>query len=262
MKFTVFGSSGVIGSHVTDFLKKSGFSVNTPERDKIFSFEKPLGYVLYCIGVTADFRSRPFDTVQAHVSVLTEILKKGDFSSLLYLSSTRVYSGADSGREDTEFLVNPAEPSDLYNLSKLMGESLCLHCGREGVKIARISNVVGGRDVGEQNFIPSLVRDAEKGKIILRTDPASEKDYIHIDDVALLLKQITCGGRQKIYNVAGGRQITHGEWLKRLTALTGCAVEVEKNAPMVKFVPVDISRVRKEFGFRSQSVFTVLETRK
>ena len=136
--------------------------------------------------------------------------------------------------------MNPAEPSDLYNLSK----------------------VVGGPDAGEQNFIPCFVRDAEKGKIILRTDPASEKDYIHIDDVALLLKQIACGGRQKIYNIAGGRQITHGEWLKRLTAMTGCAVEVEKDAPMVKFVPVDISRVRKEFGFRSQSVFTVLETRK
>jgi nucleoside-diphosphate-sugar epimerase len=143
-----------------------------------------------------------------------------------------------------------------------MGESLCLHSGREGVKIARISNVVGGRDAGEQNFIPSLVRDAEKGKIILRTDPASEKDYIHIDDVALLLKQIGCGGQHKIYNVAGGRQITHGEWLKRLTALTGCTVEVKEGAPLVKFVPVDISRVRTEFGFRAQSVFTVLENRK
>ena len=260
-EFTVYGSSGVIGSHVTDYLKKNGFSVNTPGRDEMFSFNTPLGHVLYCIGVTADFRTRPIDTVQAHVCVLSEILRRGDFTSLLYLSSTRIYSGADSGREDARFSLDPSDPSDLYNLSKLMGESLCLQCGRKGVKIARLSNVVGGRDEGEQNFIPTLMRDAKKGQILLRSDPASAKDYIHIDDVAFLLKEIAGRGKRKIYNVAGGRQITHAEWLDQLVCLTGCTVEVEEGAPLVKFVPVDISRVKEEFGFRSQSVFTVLENR-
>ena len=103
---------------------------------------------------------------------------------------------------------------------------------------------------------------AEKGKIVLHSDPASAKDYIHIDDVAMLLKQIACGGQRKIYNVAAGRRITHKEWLERLTALTGCTVEVEEGAPLVQFAPVDISRVRTEFGFRAQSVFSVLENRK
>ncbi|WP_228856685.1 NAD-dependent epimerase/dehydratase family protein [Desulfomarina profundi] len=142
-EFTVYGSTGIIGSHVTRYLEKNGFSVNTPDRDEVLSFSTPLGHVLYCIGVTADFRNRPIDTVQAHVCVLSEILRRGDFTSLLYLSSTRIYSGADSGREDARFSLDPSDPSDLYNLSKLMGESLCLQCGRKGVKIARLSNVVG-----------------------------------------------------------------------------------------------------------------------
>ncbi|WP_228856686.1 hypothetical protein [Desulfomarina profundi] len=75
------------------------------------------------------------------------------------------------------------------------------------------------------------------------------------------MKEIACRGKQKIYNVAGGRQITHAEWLEQLVCLTGCTVEVEEGAPLVKFVPVDISRVKEEFGFSSQSVFTVLENR-
>ena len=33
----------------------------------------------------------PFDTIRAHVSVLSEVLEHAEFESLLYLSSTRVY---------------------------------------------------------------------------------------------------------------------------------------------------------------------------
>jgi nucleoside-diphosphate-sugar epimerase len=259
MKFTVYGSSGVIGSHVTAYLRRCGFAVNTPSRNEIDQFGQPLGHVLYCVGVTADFRSRPIDTVQAHVCVLANILRKGDFSSLVYLSSTRIYGGAVAGKENSDFTINPSDPSDLYNLSKLMGESLCLNCSREGVKIARISNVVGGSDDREPTFIPSLIRAAEKGKIVLRSELRSEKDYIHIDDVALLLKEIACRGRNEIYNVAGGRQISHGEWIERLVARTGCSVEVEKGAPLIQFVPIDISKVVVEFGFKPQSVFTVVQ---
>jgi nucleoside-diphosphate-sugar epimerase len=258
LKFTVLGASGTIGQHVAKFLRLQGADVFTPDREDSKIFGDNLGHVIYAIGVTADFRTRPIDTIQSHVCVLTDILQHADFDSLVYLSSTRIYANCATTSEENVFQVNPQDPSDLYNLSKLTGESICLFCGRAGIKIARLSNVVGGEDKDSDNFVPSLVREARLGKIILRTDLNSAKDYIHIDDVAFLLHQIAVTGRNKIYNVASGQQISHSEWINCLVSTHKCCVEVEVDAPVVHFIPIDIKRISDEFCFRPKSVFDTL----
>jgi nucleoside-diphosphate-sugar epimerase len=209
-----------------------------------------LGQVISAIGVTADFRHRPYDTVDSHVNVLSELLKHGNFESLLYLSSTRVYGRAADSNEDSALPVVSKDPSDLYNLSKLMGESLCLQDARSSVRVVRLSNVVGGDDLESSNFVPSLVREARKGCIILHTAVDSVKDYIHIDDVVELLPRIAASGSERLYNVASGIQTTHAQWTAKLAAQTGCNVEVVSGALSVRFIPIDIGRIKAEFGFK------------
>lgn len=258
MNYTVLGGSGVIGRHLAMRLRAAGHAVYTPGRGDPGQYGRPLGHVIYAIGLTADFRQRPFDTVQAHVSLLAEVLQRSDFSSLLYLSSTRIYARSPVAREDVELAVQPQDPSDLYNLSKLMGESLCLSCSRSGVRVARLSNVVGGEDADSLNFVPSLLREARSGRILLQTAPDSAKDYIHIDDVADLLPRIATQGRERLYNVASGVQTRHAQWTEHLAGLTGCRIEVEPGAPAVSFAPIDITRIRQEFGFAPRPVFSAL----
>lgn len=258
MSWTVLGASGVIGRHLVARLRADGQAVSTPERGDPGLYQRPLGQVIYAIGLTADFRTRPFDTVQAHVTLLAELLQRADFTSLLYLSSTRVYARAPSSREDADLRVQPQDPSDLYNLSKLMGESLCLNGGRAGVRVVRLSNVVGGEDRDSNNFVPSLVREARGGCIVLQTAPESAKDYIHIDDVAELLPRIATQGRERLYNVASGVQTRHASWTEQLQRQTGCRVEVAPGAPAVSFAPIDITRIRAEFGFVPRPVLSAL----
>ncbi len=254
--FTVLGASGVIGRRLTATLKNSGHEVNTPPRGCSEIFTSPLGHVIYCIGLTADFRTRPFDTVEAHVCLLSKILQHADFNSFLYLSSTRVYSGADSTLEEGILRVCPANPSDLYNLSKLTGESLCCSCGREGVRIARVSNVVHGDDENSSNFIPSLYRDARLGQIEFQTALTSEKDYIHIDDVVATLINIAERGTDHIYNVASGIQLSNQQWAEHLKTVTGCKILVRDPAPEIKFLPIDNTRICNSFAFTPRSVLT------
>ncbi len=258
MNWTVLGATGVIGRQLVARLRADGQAVDTPGRDDPGLCTRPLGQVIYAIGLTADFRSRPYDTVQAHVSLLAELLQKADFSSLLYLSSTRVYMHAASSREDAMLGVQAQDPSDLYNLSKLMGESLCLNGGRAGVRVVRLSNVVGGEDADTANFLPSLVREARGGRLLLQTAPDSAKDYIHIDDVAELLPRIASTGRQRLYNVASGIQTRHAQWTAHLQAQTGCRVDIAPGAPAAGFIPIDITRIREEFAFVPRSVFSAL----
>jgi len=246
MNFTVLGARGFIGRHLVVHLRALGHEVFAPGRNDADIFRRPLGNVIYCIGLTADFRRRPFDTVRAHVSVLAEVLERADFDSLLYLSSTRVYAKSDDTRETSVLPMDPGDPSDLYNLSKLMGESICLNSGRANARVARLSNVVG-HDPNSDNFLSTLIQEALSGHILLRSAYASAKDYILLDDVLALLPRIALEGRERIYNVASGRNIENRALVERLGELTGCTIEVDSAALPHNFSPVRVDRLHEEF---------------
>lgn len=251
--YTVLGASGFVGSALVHALRARGHAVFAPRRGDPAIFETPLGHVIYCIGMTADFRSKPFETVDAHIGVLSAVLSKARFDSLLYLSSTRVYGSATTGREDAPLQVDPNNPSDLYNLSKLAGEALCRSCGKAGVKVARLSNVVGA-DADSPNFLSSLIRDALAGRIELQTDLASAKDYVLLDDVVALLPRIAVQGKHWLYNVASGTRLAHAQLVAALSIITGCKVAVAPGAPRTDFPEIDTGRIREEFGFVPASV--------
>ena len=257
MKASVFGASGFIGRHLVEALRRQGHEVHTPNRYAATPTKKPLGHVFYCIGLTAEFRSKPFETIRAHVSFLAELLEQADFESLLYLSSTRVYGKSATAEEIARLAVEPEDPSDLYNLSKLTGESLCFQSGRKCVRVARLSNVVGSNPESS-TFLSSVVRDAVNGHITLKTDPLSTKDYVLVSDVCDVLIKIAFQGRQSIYNVASGVDLTHKLLLDRLCALTGSSFDVEQGVPLARFPKIDIRRIKDEFDFCAGSVVAYL----
>lgn len=258
MSFTILGATGFIGSHLAGSLRSQGHAVLTPPRGATDLFSRPLGHVIYAVGLTSDFRSRPFDTVQAHVGLIQDILQKADFTSLTYLSSTRVYSGIPRGVAGASLSVNPADPSDLYNLSKLMGESLCLTAGKGRARVVRLSNVVGRDEQHSDNFLNSIIREAKSGTITLRSHPESAKDYIRIEDVVSLLPRIATEGVAPVYNVASGVKISHAQLTGRLSELTGCTVRVIADAPRFDFPDIDITPLRQDFGFQPRPVLDLL----
>ena len=253
--FTVLGATGTIGAKLVAHLRATGHQVEIPGREDARIFTRPLGHAVYCIGVTADFRTRPLETVEAHVCLLRRLLGNAAFESLTYLSSTRIYGGG-AGHEVNEYStlsVNSNDPSDLYNLSKLMGESLCLHGGREHVRAVRLSNVVGGDTAGSLNFIPALVSEARKGEITLRSDPESAKDYIHIEDVVEMLPTIALTGQHRLYNLASGTKIAHRDWVEAIAQRFSARVIYTPDAPRFDFPPISIARLAEEFGFAPRS---------
>ena len=145
MMFTVIGASGFIGSHLLAHLQSQGAECFAPRRGERENFGRELGHVIYCAGLTADFREHPFDAVEARdIVYLIEILRSATFDSLLYLSSTRVYAGAAGTGENVRLAVSSLDPDQLYNLSKLTGESVCFATRRGQVRVVRLSNECTG----------------------------------------------------------------------------------------------------------------------
>lgn len=250
--FTIFGGRGFIGRHIANALKNADQPVMLPNRGDDPAGLGKLGHVIYCIGLTADFRERPHDTMEAHVAYLSKILQSADFESLLYLSSTRIYDGARRGSEEMMLSVDPWSPNDLYNLSKLSGEALCLNHPNPRVRVARLSNVYGPAMFSpgdkNQNFLGSIVHDAVvQGRIVLQTSAGSSKDYIHISDVVRALAMIAIDGEERLYNVASGTAVSHEQLLDRLSEITGCTWTHASDAPFVSFPQISTRRITGAF---------------
>ncbi len=256
--FTVLGSSGFIGSHLTRQLRRSGFSVFYHNREDNIP-ERSLGNIICCVGLTADFRAKPFETVEAHVSYLITMLKQCKFDSFMYLSSTRIYGIRDDvARENDVLHVEPLRFDDIYNISKIMGESACCASKMDNVRVVRLSNVYG-YDPKSENFVFTLIRDALKGKIVLNTTLDSCKDHVSVDDIVRVLPLIALQGQDKLYNVASGTNRTVGQISTKLSKLTGCIVEVNLKAQRTCSPKISIERLRSEFAFNPTDILDNLE---
>ncbi|NOT13874.1 MAG: NAD-dependent epimerase/dehydratase family protein [Methylococcaceae bacterium] len=256
MTYTVLGARGFIGKELVDSLRSQDLEVYHPVRqDKNWLknvLTHDLGHVFYCIGLTADFRKRPFDTVEAHVCLLRQILEYGRMESLIYLSSTRVYEGAAATDESTALQGIPTNPGHLYNFSKLMGESLCLNSRRDA-KIVRLSNVYGP-SMESQNFLSVVIKEAaETGRIRFLTSPKSSKDFISLNEVVRLLPRIAMEGKHTIYNLASGKNTTNAD-IAFLLEREGIEVSFQTESPEWTFPIININRLESEFGQPSDSL--------
>ena len=254
---TVLGAGGFIGSHVVSTLQRAGTPHQAPARGEPLA-GRDLGHVIYCVGLTADFRERPHDTVDAHVTALLALVRDCAFESLLYLSSTRVYAnrpGVGPASESDELWVNPLRSDDLYNLSKLTGESIVLGLTGGRGRVARLSNVYGPGQ--SDTFLAQVLDEAtRRGTVTLRTGLDCARDYVSVHDVAPLLVRIAQAGKERVYNVASGAPVS----TRALVAAIGCTVTVEPGAPDGIAQDVDTQRIRAEFGFEPASILDDLPT--
>ena len=252
---TVLGASGFIGSNVVAYLERAGLEFQAVERGQQWP-DGALGHVIYCIGVTADFRERPYDAVDAHVCTLIDFVRRASFDSLLYLSSARLYLGRTGvAREDDDLQVNPLRFEDIYNISKAMGESIVLSLGAKG-RVARLTNVYGRGLSG--TFLASILADARDGSIVFHSAPEAVRDYVRVDDVAEVLVKIALHGRERIYNIASGVSVTNAELAAAIARHSGCSVTFAPDAAPAVFPRIDNERIRFEFGFTTPPLIDAL----
>lgn len=248
-RITILGSSGFIGSHLLNALKQKHVEVYAPDLDGAINSRDDLGSVIYCIGLTSDFRSRPFDTVEAHVCILRKLLTTSRFSSFTYLSSTRVYGCSVDTSEMASLKVDPSKLEHLYNLSKLTGEALVLNSGIPLPKVVRLSNVVGLRE-DSNIFIDQILKEGlDRGFVELQTSFESIKDYIYIDDVISLIYAISVHSEPGIFNVASGEQTSHAELVDLITRKFGFPVKEAPGAPTSVTTLIDTCKIKAVFRY-------------
>lgn len=268
--FTVIGAGGFVGRRMVEYLRNRGYHVRAPGRQESSQyFSQPLGHIIYCAGLTADFQQRPFDTVEAHVTLLAQLLQRAQFDSLVYLSSTRLYDnlGAIDAHESLALHLDPQQPRHLYDLSKALGESLCLTAGQGRARIARLSCVFEGFDDAD-GFVPALLRQVRAARQLTQgpmctvevdSAPELERDYVHLPDVLTALEHIALRGQYGIYNVAGGCNIRNSALFDYISTRWSCQIQPLRSA--VNATPrINVERMRTEFGWSAHDFWSVLDS--
>jgi UDP-glucose 4-epimerase len=262
---TVIGGDGFIGRRLRARLHGEGWECWLPRRDDPGLWRRDLGRVFYCAGLTADFAERPFDTVEAHVSLLSRVLRDARFESLVYLSSTRLYDGLGDvdATEDLPLRLDPGSPRHLYDLSKALGESLCSVAGHGRARVARLS-CVWGDAADAQGFLPALLQrvlasraapdGARRPRLLVESSPRLARDYVHIDDVVDALVALAARGEATIYNVAGGCNVGNAQLFELLAAASGCELVPAHDRPAPAAPRISIARMADEFGWRPADV--------
>lgn len=251
-RFTILGAGGFIGSNLVRCLTLRGNQVYAPKSITSEVMTQRHGHLVYCIGLTSDFRRRPLDTMQAHVCILRELLEHATFESLTYLSSTRVYRGVSLAREDVTLSVNPGALEDLYGISKLAGESLCFHSGRQNVKVVRLSNIVGPRNDRDLFIDEMLSEITTQRKLTLNSSPGSNKDYLYIDDAVQAIIILAESGVSGCFNVASGINVSNQEIIEHLCANFDFDLSVAINAPTIEFPVISIDKIRGVYDFQPE----------
>ncbi|CAN1566034.1 SDR_e domain containing protein [Rhabdaerophilaceae bacterium] len=256
-EFTIFGASGFVGSALVRRLTADGRTVRIVTRQTWPAPGVHLGHVIFTIGMTADFREKPFETVDSQVIALHRALIDYQFSSFLGLSSTRVYRGAVNTSEEAALLLNPANPDDLYNATKLAGEALLLTLRNPEIRVARLSNIYG-TPAPSSSFLAAVIAEAQsRGSVVFRTGAQSAKDYLAVDSAIEMLVNIAERGKHRLYNVASGKNTSNGEIMSALGRL-GIACRVEPAAPEPIFPEISTLRVQAEFPSRIPDVLEAL----
>lgn len=257
--YTVIGATGFVGARLTGALRADGSEVYAPARDAADLFSRPLGRVFYCAGLTADYLQRPFDTVEAHVTLLARLLRDADLERLVYLSSTRLYDSlADGpGAEDRSLVLDPAEPRHLYDFSKGLGESLCLTQSDGRASVARLSCVFDDAP-GAPGFLPQWIDRARREREIrLASGTGYVRDYIHLDDTVAALRAILDDGTSQVVNVASGENLSNAD-LAGAFERHGRRVIFERETPRQAAPVCDVARLHA-LGARPRSALDVLD---
>ncbi|WP_167236943.1 NAD-dependent epimerase/dehydratase family protein [Massilia genomosp. 1] len=260
--YTVLGADGFVGRRLAEHLRAAGHAVYAPARGDPALFQRALGRVIYCAGLTADYALRPFDTVQAHVGLLAKVLQEARFEHLVYLSSTRLYDslGRHAGvpvDEHAALLLNPHEARHLYDLSKALGENLCLHAADGRAAVARLACVYDWSP-GAPGFLSDWLQRAMRAKTLhLDSSGGVVRDYIHLDDVVAALAAMATRCSSGVVNVASGEQVSNTE-LAEVFRRHGWSVSLARDSAREHPAPCTVERLA-QLGIRPRPVRAVVE---
>ena len=247
--YTIFGHTGFIGS----FFKNKLFKENLilPKKGQII-FKKNLGHIIYCIG-SDDWLNDSYNSYYANLGYIPEIINKNNYSSFTFLSTSRIYRNLNVAKENSFLAVNPTNLDNYYNIKNICAESFLISQKKKKIKIVRLSNIYGFAPKSTL-LIPTLIKNSlSKNAIKIFINKKCKKDFLNIKVACSIILKIIHYGKDQIYNIASGKNISLEKIAKKISKLTNCKIKYINQSKIINEPAININKIQKEFKFRLSS---------
>lgn len=162
-----------------------------------------------------------------------EFCARREITEVRSASSIAVYPEGDTVCDDSAPLDLAADPADgelMYGWSKRVGEIaarlFARKCGVHTVAF-RLSSPYGpydSLDPAKAHVVPAFVMRAltTTGPFTVRGDPGASRDFVYVGDVCEIFRRsLAWRGRDEVYNLGSGENVTIGELARHILALVG-----------------------------------------
>lgn len=197
---------------------------NSLEVSKVFEEVRPcVVYHLAAKHFIPDCNSDPSSAFSTNCGGLVNILnacKAVGVNKIIFTSSAAVYDMSYLPLSESDLLVEDG----VYGLTKKIGESLVRKSGLR-YSILRLFNVYGP-DNNTPHIIPKIIESVKDSKPLIIGDTTKVRDFIHVDDVAKILKLSIAGFGDLTFNCGTGVGTSVKELIDMARKISGSNTEV------------------------------------
>jgi nucleoside-diphosphate-sugar epimerase len=262
MKIILTGASGNLGSHISkigdhQYLQIGRSNWKDCEEVSLGEFDS----IIHCAyDLKNSINTSPVKNLDSNIistARMLEICLSKKIKKFIFISSCAVYGDSSNSSED-----KPCQPVTMNGHIKLFNEELvksfCL-ANQIDYLIFRVFNTYGGND--EFSVIQRMVNCAKTGKVFtLVNDGISERDFIHVEDVAKIVSGlIGLNLRNEIINIGSGESVRIIDILKLVEKIYGeVKVEKKSNPNESVFSRANIQKLNSLITSRNKSILNVL----
>ena len=154
---------------------------------------------------------------------LLEGFRKANYGKFIHISTDEVYGHL--GFDDPSFTeLTPIAPRSPYAASKAASDLLCLsyiNTFNSNISITRCCNNYGPNQHDEK-FIPTIIKSLKNGKKVpVYGEGMNIREWIHVHDHNLAVWAVASQGKQGVYNIGSGLELTNIELVDKICSILG-----------------------------------------
>jgi len=187
---------------------------------------------------------------------LLEGFRKANYGKFIHISTDEVYGHL--GFDDPSFTEStPINPRSPYAASKAASDLLCLsyiNTYGSNISITRCCNNYGPNQHDEK-FIPTIIKSLNAGKKVpIYGEGLNIREWIHVYDHNLAVWAVATKGKNEVYNIGSGLELTNIELVDKICSIMG--KDLDKSAKFVEDrlghdfrYSIDSSKIEEELLF-------------
>ncbi len=176
--------------------------------------------------------AHPQQVVDVNVLGLASVIRavrSAPLRTFVFASSGAVYAFGEKRWQETA----PPRPSEVYGISKLVGEGLVagLHADRPQVRavVARLFNTYGPRETNP-HVLPGIMAALRAGEAIELGSLWPRRDFIFVADTVKAMVASASGHGFDVFNVGTGIGTSVGDVVAAIEAIRGEPLKVREHA--------------------------------